>query len=172
MDKQKKGDLMRIYQDSEGFRSLIAVLSRYERNRSVIPLRTIVDKFPDDGRPSSAHRKAAQLALRELENLEFGRLVIGRRGAETRFEWSVQMQDVLGELDQCAESRQPQSLQASPAESGSFQVAREEVKGSVVHRFYLRKDFPVEMSLPVDLRAAEAERLANFVRTLPFEGED
>jgi hypothetical protein len=39
----------------------------------------------------------------------------------------------------------------------------------IEHRFKLRPDLTVRLSLPGDLTRKEAERLADFVHTLPFE---
>lgn len=172
MDIDKKAKLLSLYRDSAEFRALIVALSGYERNMSCSLLRTIVEKFPDDGRPLSAKSAAARSGFRDLGELGFGRLIIGRRGAETRFEWSVPMQDVLAQLPQTGDS------QPVPPEQGDHPVMRTPSVDSggsdvvdVAHRFVLRRDFTVEVSLPVDLTAAEADRLASFVRTLPFEGE-
>jgi len=40
--------------------------------------------------------------------------------------------------------------------------------GLLQHRFWLRSGLSVKLSLPADLRADEAERLAELVRNLPF----
>jgi len=37
------------------------------------------------------------------------------------------------------------------------------------HTFNLRADLPVQFSLPIDLTAGEAERLATFIKALPLE---
>lgn len=39
----------------------------------------------------------------------------------------------------------------------------------VVHTFHLRRDLCVPLRLPVDLTAAEAERLCQMIRTLPLK---
>ncbi len=41
--------------------------------------------------------------------------------------------------------------------------------GTIGHRFVLRPDFQVQLELPQDLNQREANRLAEFIRTLPFE---
>ena len=40
---------------------------------------------------------------------------------------------------------------------------------AIKHSYRLRPDFIVQIELPADLNAREAERLADFIKTLPFE---
>jgi len=42
---------------------------------------------------------------------------------------------------------------------------------SIRHSFHLRLGMPVIFDLPADLTKAEAERLARFIRSLPFQVE-
>jgi transcriptional regulator with XRE-family HTH domain len=42
---------------------------------------------------------------------------------------------------------------------------------SIRHTFHLRLGMPVTFDLPSDLTKAEAERLARFIRSLPFQRE-
>jgi hypothetical protein len=47
-------------------------------------------------------------------------------------------------------------------------IVRRIPDSEIVHSFNLRPDFKTEFSLPEDFTADEAERLAAFLRTLPF----
>lgn len=47
-------------------------------------------------------------------------------------------------------------------------VTKPEVAPLLAHRFYLRSDLEIEIQLPADFDVAEAERVAAFVKTLPF----
>ena len=84
MDIAKKEGLLCRYQDSAELRSLMVAFAGYERNMNVILLRTIVDRWPDDGSTPSAKAAAALSGFRALDALGIGRLILGRRGAETR----------------------------------------------------------------------------------------
>jgi transcriptional regulator with XRE-family HTH domain len=42
---------------------------------------------------------------------------------------------------------------------------------SIRHTFHLRLGMPVTFDLPGDLTKAEAERLARFIRSLPFQAD-
>jgi hypothetical protein len=39
----------------------------------------------------------------------------------------------------------------------------------LTHTFRLRPDLPVSFVLPIDLTTSEAARLADFIKTLPFD---
>lgn len=97
-------------------------------------------------------RRHLTAELRALENLGFGRLVIGRKNHKSRFLAPAGIQRIglaaLGE---------PISA-----------VDRDD-RNIVHHRIALRPDFELTIPLPRDFSAAEAERLINFIRVLPFD---
>ena len=45
-------------------------------------------------------------------------------------------------------------------------------EGSIEHRYQLRPDRQVLLVLPADLTAREAGRLAEFIKTLPFDAKE
>ena len=108
---------------------------------------TSVDDLHDRVREShpNVDRQEIVALLKDLEEAGFGRFLAGRRGHPSRLEWSLE--DV--------------------AESG--EISDSEVS-SLRHQFRLRRDSTVLFDLPEDLTKSEAQRLADFVLTLPFEG--
>jgi hypothetical protein len=44
----------------------------------------------------------------------------------------------------------------------------DESNGRLIHHYRLREDFEVKVELPKNFNPSEAERFANFVKTLPF----
>ncbi len=90
--------------------------------------------------------------FRDLESIGCGRLVVGRRGHRSRFR--------PGPHDLGRVARR--ALAGAPAADRGSSL--------ITHSYRLRPDQSVELSLPRDLTAAEADRLASFVRTLPFSG--
>lgn len=96
----------------------------------------------------------------ELEKLNFGKFIIGRRGRSSRFAWTVSIVSV-GK----AAAGEPQVI-AAAAEPG---VAAAEVSETLAHTYHLRRDTPVTIELPTDLTRQEAERLAAFIKTLPMD---
>jgi hypothetical protein len=52
--------------------------------------------------------------------------------------------------------------------SGEEENDEEEQEELLEHRFRLRPDMVVPIELPADITAAEAERLSNFIHSIPF----
>ena len=101
--------------------------------------------------------------FKRMEDLGLGHFWVGRRGGQSRFEWSVRLTEVgqvyAGEME-VVESASKDDLDEEPLDI-VFDV--------VDHEFSLRPDFKVEIRLPTSLTQREAERLAAFVLTLPYE---
>lgn len=112
--------------------------------------------------------------LRGLEEAGCGRFVVGRRGAPSRFEWTVSLRSVG--LAATSGSDEVDQIDRDADESDGEEQANVsdelENSNSISHSFVLRPDFRVMLELPVDLTAREARRLAEFLRTLPFDDVD
>lgn len=104
--------------------------------------------------------------FRKLEELKCGKLIEGRRGKKTRFDWLANLTDVAK-----AAAGQNVKIGATPFAAGAELAFAEEpeANGLVDHPFKLRKDLDVRLRLPMDLTKAEAVRLAAFVQSLPFD---
>jgi hypothetical protein len=111
-------------------------------------------------------RKEAIEGLRRLAKLRFGRFVVGRRGSKTRLELSREGRDVLRKHFEI-EDPVPQSTHEGPASVNASSDANNG-EATIAHQFVLRPDVLVRLSLPADLSANEAARLARFVESLPF----
>jgi hypothetical protein len=102
----------------------------------------------------SALERRIRDRFRDLQTAGFGRLLVGRKGMWTRFEWPGEM------LRQFA-TMLPPKKQPTGATDGPTLVK---------HSFSLRPNVTVELKLPSDLTRTEATRLARFVEALSFEG--
>ncbi len=95
-------------------------------------------------------------------------MIIGRRGRLTRFQW----RDGIGMLEAVHAARGGTSgavlTESTPGEevAGGRRVG---VQEQLVHQFAIRPDCIVRVTLPVDFSREEAERLAAFIKALPFE---
>ncbi len=99
--------------------------------------------------------------LRALEATGAGKFVVGRKGHESRFARTVR----LSELGRAARGEGTDG-----ALDRAVQAAEPNPTGDPVnHRFVLRPGFVVGIALPGDLSASEATRLADFIKTLPFQ---
>lgn len=117
---------------------------------------------------SGSGRKRAVLDLfKELQELGVGALIVGRRGKQTRFKWAedVTMLDVArAALGEPEESRSVEAGLTASSSSGP----RHAVPGFVAHQLVVRPGLTLRLDLPEDFSSDEAERLASFVRALPF----
>lgn len=88
--------------------------------------------------------------FRKLESFKHGRLIIGRRGGNTRFVFEHAADETgLGQTVQV------QRLGGTP-----------ETPELIDYPFFIRPNLRVTFQLPSDLSAPEAERIAAFVKTL------
>lgn len=105
--------------------------------------------------------------LKELEKAGCGKFIVGRKGGQTRMRWAVDptaLRSVAsGESDEFPAFEQEASAEA---EISSDPQAEHEL---LTHVYKLRKDLTVSFDLPGDLSRSEAERLAKFIESLPFE---
>lgn len=96
--------------------------------------------------------------MKKLEKGGCGRYLVGRRGRETRFEWTARM-TLVGKAATGLPVDIKQDLSGRTANGGTETLA---------HTFILRPDFTATFSLPTTLTEKEGNRLADFIRTLSF----
>ena len=153
-----------------GMGPIIKVLQRAYKVE--FALRAVCDEFAARGkstRTSTVDRTVERTGLgrsdvievfRRFENLDLGKFLVGRRGQPSRMEWKYRLVDVG---------------QAAAGELGDIEPADdledEDGIGTrfMRHSFQLRPDVAVQLELPGNLSRTEAARLADFIKTLPFE---
>jgi hypothetical protein len=100
--------------------------------------------------------------LKELEKAGCGKFMVGRRKHKSRMRWDVDATALrsvaTGEADDLPAIEHDLPLTDASEESGLL-----------IHSYNLRPGLTVALSLPVDLSRSEAERLAKFIESLPFE---
>ena len=150
--------LKALYKGGAAASAILDHFASRERNWTSTAVDRLMQNVGREGKAIS--RGEAIEVLKKLADLGCGSFVVGRRGRPSRFEWSVGMVGVgkaaAGESVEIEEVSQD-----DPNEETSEQ--------SFPHRFQLRPDFLVEVSLPGNLTNAEASRLADYIRTLPFD---
>ena len=106
-------------------------------------------------------------AMKDLEELGFGKFVLGRRGSKSRMIWNVG----LGDLGRCAQGKYVDFNAPEPVESPleEADLANTGVQ-EIQHLYQLRPDLRISIRLPADLTPVEAKRVADFIRSLSFEG--
>ena len=148
--------LRSLYKDSPAARSVLDHFASRERNWSS----TTVDRIQANLDDADISRADIIGVFKELEACGCGSFKSGRKGWLSRFEWDVQMVSV----GQAAAGEAVQVEKVSEEEKAADEAATSTLK----HVFRLRQDMPGSFDLPVNLTAAEANRLADFLKTLPF----
>ena len=110
------------------------------------------------------YRSMTQI-FKELDEIGVGKFVVGRRGHPSRIEWSYSIQS-LGEIAE-GQIDQPQEISSHSDIDDEIDDELEEAS-NLQHEFQLRDDFKIKLSLPNDLNPKEAERLALFIKAIPF----
>lgn len=106
-------------------------------------------------------------ALKQFDRLGAGNFKIGRRGQPSRIEWG----SPPTELGRLAVGREAlAATEASNPRRKRRDDGAEPVR-TITHQYMLRPDLHIEINLPDNLTSAEAERLAGFIKTLPFDRE-
>jgi hypothetical protein len=111
--------------------------------------------------------------LQELAKLNCGEYRIGRRGWQSRLVWGV----ALVSLGQAAAGTRANVEELNAEEAGDETDAAEEpetapprAETSDIRVIYpLRLDRHIEFLIPKDLTTREAQRLSDFIKTLPFD---
>jgi hypothetical protein len=149
-----------LYQKNAAARSLLDELARRERNRTESKVDNLF-YLNVDNRPIA--RGEIIQVFQELERIGCGTFIIGRKGRVSRFQWTVRLASVgkaaAGEdvpLDVISEEEWEQANELSEGELETY-------------AFPLRPNLKVEFELPTDLSSAEASRLAEFIKALPFD---
>jgi hypothetical protein len=107
--------------------------------------------------------------FRSMEDHGLGKFVTGRRGAQSRFEWSVSMVDA----GLAVTGRGGQTLAA--LDESEYDIADEDDGDEFInHEFRLRDgaNGTIIIALPNDLTVAEARRLGVFISSLPIVDEE
>lgn len=108
--------------------------------------------------------------VKEVQKAGAGYYRVGRRGSPTRIEWLYQM-DSVGQVARGDHSNLIFSDEARNLiiDEASAETGLKKFDSTLSHTFRLRRTETVTFHLPADLSETEANRLADFVRSLPFD---
>lgn len=105
--------------------------------------------------------------MHDLNDLQLGRFLTGRRKSPSRFEWSIS----AGSVARAAQGEADEILPFSPAAPAGKEKERQTRDAIREFSFPLRRDFSIDFTLPLDLTTVEAERISAFLKTLPITSE-
>lgn len=155
--------LKALYADSGFNKSVFQFFAQRGRTSSETTVERMLQVLQQTGVETGSRKDVLEL-FRGLEEAHCGEFVIGRRGHSSRFLWRVSLIDV-GKV--AAGEVAPIGTLTNASERLAIE---EEVRTSwLEHAYNLRPDSRVTLSLPADLTKQEAGRLADFVRSLPFD---
>jgi hypothetical protein len=116
--------------------------------------------------------------LKQLQEEKLGTFTTGRRGHKSRFEAPRGLQALSELLDITTNAEHEANHQARESKVKNFDSSSDGVKREPVskqggvrtltYQFPLRPDYPLPLTLPVDLTGAEASRLSDFIKSLPI----
>jgi hypothetical protein len=167
---EAKRRLVELYNSNAAARAVLDLIAKRERNSRSTEIERISDLLEQAGY-SFARREILDV-LRSLSDIGLGAFKAGRRGYVTRLEWTTNMIEV-GRLasGQSVDEATGQSAGEDgdePDESPAEEVESDQLK----HIFRLRPSYLVEIYLPADIRKSEADRLAAWIQTLPFDSTE
>lgn len=149
-----------IYLKNPAARAMLDEFARREQNRTETKVDNLL-YLKVDNRPIT--RGEIIQVFQEFERIGCGTFIVGRKGHPSRFQWTVGLPSVgkaaAGEdvpLDVISEAEREQANQLPDEELETY-------------AFPLRPNLKVELELPTDLSSAEASRLADFIKALPFD---
>ena len=107
--------------------------------------------------------------FRELEAAGCGQLILGRKGWKTRFRWNYSVRSL-------SEAARGHTAKLDNIDVNNVEP-EEDMQDSVeitdttkhTHTMQLRSDVTVSIELPSDFTLREAERMAQWLRSIPFE---
>lgn len=160
--------LKKLYQSDECAKALLDQVSTRKRNHFKTTVNHLMWLMHRGGKEFS--RREMIDVLKQLKEYGIGDFIIGRRGQPSRFEWAVEMIGV-------GKAARGENAEIEPlGDMATGEVDEEEdlevPDGAIRHTYNLRPDFGVSLNLPNDLSNKEAVRLADFIRTLPFESAE
>jgi hypothetical protein len=160
-------NIRRLYSENSTAKAAFDYFASCERNRRA----TTVDRLLQglQARGNGVSYGEVKDFLLELARLGCGKYIIGRRGHPSRIEWSVGLvslgQAAAGNRLQIEEFVEDNTEQQQVEDSKTVMEQVADMKVS----YPLRPNRNVELILPKDLTTREAHRLAEFIKTLPFD---
>ena len=159
-----------LYSADKTARALFDNLARRVNNSREQNVDQLERSLAKDG--VDASRRDLTHVLKELQQAGCGEYIVGRKGHPSRFRWDVEMVAVARyaagistDIDRGLPNGDGDTATEIGADGHPHASSHE-----FTHGFQLRPNLLVSFRLPADLTTSEAARLADFIKTLPFEG--
>ncbi|OFW00141.1 MAG: hypothetical protein A3H94_03395 [Acidobacteria bacterium RIFCSPLOWO2_02_FULL_60_20] len=153
--------LKTLYENDVSSKRILECFARGPSGSDRISLDSLEKELRSMGSP--VRRSNIVRVIKQLVGLGMGVFIVGRRGSPSRF----LSEENLASIGQLA--AEP-SKENDGVQAGSGKNFNSKSKTAILrHPFHLRPDFEVGLDLPRDFNAREASRLAEFIKTLPFD---
>lgn len=169
IDNTKLESIKQLYSSNHVAKAAFDYFASCQRNKSATKVNRLLSVLWGLGNDVSYIE--VRDFLRELARLKCGIYKIGRRGQPSRLEWI----DNLVSLGQAAAGQRSEIEQITEEEAAADDDEREngsngELSPNDMKLSYpLRRDRHIEIVVPKDITSTEAQRLADFLKTLQFE---
>lgn len=147
--------LRALYEEDDYAKAVLDDFAGRTNNQRVTEVEQLMRRLRNTELP----KWAAIKLFRRLDELGYGRFIVGRKGSPSRFKWSAKLAEV-GRAAQGQNLAITSVPEQDPAEPDM-----------VSHQFALRPGMTISFDLPADFTDREAERLSQFLRALPFATE-
>jgi len=160
--------LKALYSANPVAKSVLDEFASRQRNQQKTKLDQLLLRLSNAGK--AAPRAEVIDVLRKLDEYGCGSFIAGRKGHPTRFEWQYDLVSV-GKAAAGGTQGVDEIQPVDDDEDGDGEVTSTP-EGAIEHKYQLRPDWQVEITLPADLTTREAARLSEFIKTLPFDAPE
>lgn len=154
--------LRKLYQSRSSAKAVFDYWAQRDNNSAQTTVDRLLAALRQQG--TEVPRRDLVDLFRALDAAHCGKFVIGRKGKKSRFEWEASLTSVgraaAGEHDEVEEITEAEKQDVTEEDRSS---------NTLQHRFRLRPEYELVLDLPADFSRAEATRVAEFVKTLPFD---
>ena len=145
-DEINEDKLRAKYKKDPLFRMFMDVLAAASKDYRLLTVGQLCDLLTKAG--AHVYRHDAVRMFQSTHGENRGWFTIGRRGHSSRFDFYASSKAM--------------------AESAIGKASHAATPALLTHKFRLRQNLEISLELPSDLLAKEVERIADFLRTLPF----
>jgi hypothetical protein len=164
-DHVNKKRLRELYSSDSAAKAVFDHLAARKNNWRELRVDRLIHNLESEGPPVS--RADVTRVFKALERAGCGAYVVGRKGRPSRFRWDVQMVEVAKHA--AGEAAVIERIDSDAADDDDAVPSNDDADAAwVTHGFRLRPELLLSFKLPTDLTVAEAGRLSDFLKTLPF----
>lgn len=155
--------------EKQDFVTLFRYLAEFKKNMRY----TVVDNA---SKKTGLSTFAIRGVFKDLQDLGLGRLLIGRKGHQTRFEWSAPLTAVAeiaagGQVndevlfDKSWIEALPEESKDADIDDGEHEAGLDQSEKKT-HKYHLRANFEAALTLPSDLTSKDVDKLHAFLNSL------